>query len=318
MRFAILGSGSKGNSVVVQAGDARSPGTMVLVDVGYAPKETRKRLRGLDLELKDTRALLVTHGHGDHVKGARPLARALGISTHCTEETHRFCAFAGGLENREPFVAGDTFRVGDLTVHAIRTPHDANGSVCFFIDDGVDRLGIVTDLGKPTLSIGDALADCTSIIVEHNHDRDMLMNGPYPLRLKRRVGSEVGHLKNEDGARLVAHAVKKRVVTKVLLAHLSEVNNTPAKALAACRPAVDGMDIEVAVAPQHHPTGWLRARKSPGGPLPATRAGATKASVPVLAPEPLAVAAPAASARHVALERQLTLFEPAVVRGGTR
>jgi phosphoribosyl 1,2-cyclic phosphodiesterase len=291
VRFSVLGSGSKGNALVVQGA-----GGTVLVDAGYSPREIRSRLRALDLDARDLHAILLTHGHGDHVKGAKQLAGALKIPTYATEGTRRFCAGWGGLRNFMPVTPGERFVAAGLSVLAVATPHDAPGSVCYVIDDGDERLGICTDLGAPDEQVAQALATCDALLVEHNHDIDMLRTGPYTAHLKRRIAGPRGHLSNKDGTKLLSMA-KRPHLSRVLLGHLSEVNNTPALALASARVVLDGADVELSCAPQHHPTGWLRVRRR------RARAAA--------APEPVPVAPPPRG-RQVALERQLSLFQRSV------
>lgn len=300
MRFAVLGSGSKGNALVVQGG-----GVTVLVDAGFSPRELKRRMQALDLALTDLRALVVTHGHSDHVKGARALAGALGIPTFATDGTRRFCARFGALHNHEPVLPGEPFTIGGLTVQALATSHDAAGSVCFVVDDGDERLGVCTDLGEPSDEIARGLAECRALLLEHNHDLEMLRSGPYPMHLKRRIASARGHLSNEQGAALLS-AVRRPLLSRVLLGHLSEVNNTPALALAAARPELDGADVELACAPQHHPTGWLRVkRERKSGAALAARLVAT---APVAQPTASAPAPPLRTGQHRALEAQLALF----------
>lgn len=293
MRFAILGSGSKGNSLVIEGG-----GRTILVDCGYGPKEIKRRLASLDVDIRAVDALLITHGHGDHTKGAKQLAGSLGIPTYATEETKRFCAGFTGLKNHVPISSQRELKLGGLTVRPQATPHDAPGSVCFVIDDGDEVFGVCTDLGVPALPVARALSVCDALVLEHNHDAEMLRTGPYNLSLKRRIAGPRGHLSNVDGATLLGMAMglSPGTLTRVLLAHLSEVNNTPALAMAAARPFVDGKDIELAIAPQHHPTGWLKVRRTrgkPTGPVAEMR-----------------VAAAAAPTQHLALQRQLSLFTP--------
>ncbi|MBM4283423.1 MAG: MBL fold metallo-hydrolase, partial [Deltaproteobacteria bacterium] len=255
MRFAVLGSGSKGNCLVIDGG-----GVVVLVDAGFSPREIRARLRHLELDLTDVDALLITHGHGDHVKGARQLAGSLSLRTFATEETRRFASTFTALKHHVAVEPGVRFTVGGLSVHPVKTVHDEPGSVAYVVNDGDYALGICTDLGTPSESVGQALHGVDSLLLEFNHDPWMLQHGPYPAHLKRRVGSRFGHLKNEDGARLLSMA-RSTALSRVLCAHLSEVNNTPDKALSAARPLVDGSDVDVACAPQHAPTGWLRVRR---------------------------------------------------------
>lgn len=336
VRFAILGSGSKGNSLVVEGGGRR-----VLVDCGYGPRELKRRLAHLDVDLRGIDALLITHGHGDHTKGARQLAGTLGIPTYATTETQRFCSGFGGLRNVFPIRAGERFHLGGLAVLPVATPHDAPGSVCFVIDDADERLGVCTDLGMPTQEVADALAGCHALVLEFNHDPEMLRQGPYSPALKRRIGSPRGHLCNDDGARLLEMS-RRADLSRVLLAHLSEVNNTPELAMAAARRVVDGDDVELAIAPQHHPTGWLLTRRArrhaaePPAPLvegasaPAravkldgARAEPARSDAGLLdacpadvarseaaPPERLAASSSVevAAGRHPALERQLALF----------
>ncbi len=298
MRFSVLGSGSKGNALVVEGG-----GVTVLIDAGYSPRETRRRLQHLGIELRALDGILLTHGHGDHMKGAKQIAGALGIPTYATEETKRFCAGFGGLKNHVPIASQQRFKVGGLEVLPVATPHDAPGSVCFVVDDGMERVGVCTDLGVPSERVAAALATCDAFLLEHNYDEPMLRKGPYPESLKRRVASARGHLSNEDGARLLAMAMHNGL-SRVLLGHLSEVNNTPTLALGAARPVVDGCDVEVSIAPQHHPTDWLRPHRArrPAAPQSAPQGTSPRA------PHDEPASAPGAGRRHAALERQLSLF----------
>jgi len=267
VRVAILGSGSKGNCLVVEAG-----GSVVLVDVGFGPREVRRRMQHLDLDLHDIDAIVITHAHGDHVKGARQLAGSLHVPTYATEATRRFASTFTAFKGHVPVVPGEHFTVGTLTFSPTKTCHDEPGSVCYAIDDGDEAFAICTDLGLVDEGVAAGLRGVDTLMLEFNHDRHMLQTGPYPTHLKRRVGSKYGHLNNDDAARLLGMAVTPSL-SRLLCAHLSEVNNTPDKALAAARAVVDGRDIDVAVAPQHAPTGWLRVRyRRDGKASPAPRA----------------------------------------------
>lgn len=251
----MLGSGSKGNCLVVSGG-----GVVVMVDTGFSPRETRARLRHLDLDLSDISAILVTHAHGDHVKSVKQLAGSLGIKTWATEATKRFASTFTSFANHAVVEPGERFTIGGLSILPVKTCHDEPGSVAYAISDGDEAFAICTDLGDPSEAVGAGLRDVDTLMLEFNHDRVMLQNGPYHARLKRRVASKYGHLNNDDAATLLRHAVTPNL-SRLLCAHLSEVNNTPAKALAAARSVVDGMDVDVAVAPQHSPTNWLRVRR---------------------------------------------------------
>lgn len=316
MRVAILGSGSKGNCLVVESG-----GCVVLVDVGFGPREVRRRMQHLGLDLTDVDALVITHAHGDHVKGARQLAGSLNVPTFATEATRRFASTFTAFKGHVPVVPGERFAVGALTFLPTKTCHDEPGSVCYAIDDGDEAFGICTDLGLVDERVAAGLRGVDTLMLEFNHDRHMLQTGPYPTHLKRRVGSQYGHLNNDDAARLLGMAVTPSL-SRLLCAHLSEVNNTPDKALAAARTIVDGRDIDVAVAPQHAPTGWLRVRYRGDGGRPAPRvdraaivdAVVTTTLAPATAKAPAMAGAPRPARiplREVVRERQMRLFGPA-------
>ncbi len=254
MRFAVLGSGSKGNSLVIDGG-----GVVVVIDVGFGPKELRRRMQHLDVDLKDIDAILITHAHGDHVKGARQLAGTLGKKTYATAQSARFANTFTSLKNHEAITAGERFCVGGLSILPVKTCHDEPGSVAYVIDDGDCAFAICTDLGDPSDDVGVGLRGTDSLVLEFNHDADMLKRGPYTAHLKRRIASRYGHLENSAGATLLQKALSPQL-GRLLCAHLSEVNNTPQLALKAARSVVDGHDVSVAVAPQHAPTEWLRVR----------------------------------------------------------
>jgi len=336
VRIAILGSGSKGNCVVVGGG-----GVTVLIDVGFGPKEVRRRMQHLGMDLVDIDAIVITHAHGDHVKGARQLAAALGKPTWATEATRRFASTFTSFKNHVEVTPGERFNIGGLSILPIKTSHDEPGSVAYAIDDGDEAFAFCTDLGDPNDSVAAGLRGVDSLMLEFNHDRHMLQTGPYPTHLKRRVGSRYGHLNNDDSALLLSKAVTPSL-SRLLCAHLSEVNNTNHKALEAARSVVDGKDIDVAVAPQHAPTEWLRVRLRSGVPnRPTSTATATttttaappsksvaasvRASAEIIDAvlvEPKAPPAGPSAATHLALRaavrtRQMALFAPATPRATT-
>jgi phosphoribosyl 1,2-cyclic phosphodiesterase len=254
VRVAILGSGSKGNCLVVDSG-----GAVVVVDVGFGPREVRRRLQHLGLDLMDIDAILITHAHGDHIKGARQLAGSLGKTAYATAQSARFASTFTSLKNHEAITPGERFCVGALSILPVKTCHDEPGSVAYVIDDGDEAFAVCTDLGDPSDSVGQALKGVDSLMLEFNHDAQMLKQGPYTAHLKRRIGSRYGHLENEASATLLKKALSPQL-GRLLCAHLSEVNNTPELAMRAARAVVDGHDVSVAVAPQHAPTEWLRVR----------------------------------------------------------
>lgn len=280
MRVCVLASGSKGNALVVQAG-----GTTVLVDCGLTPKVLRARLKAVGLELSSLDALLITHAHADHVVGALRLGAALRLPSFATRETQRQLSRRGGLVHFRAVQPGVAFSVGDITVKAVGLPHDAPGTVAYVLEHEGERFGVCTDLGYPDLHVARALGGCDTLYLEFNHDEDMLWNGPYPPRLKRRVASDRGHLSNRQAAAMLADIDTSRL-RRLLLAHLSEVNNTPTLAIEAAKEALQGTGIRLMAAPQYEPTRWLEVAEDVGRDVPPLPVASS--SEPVLREEDLA------------------------------
>ncbi|ROR29823.1 MBL fold metallo-hydrolase [Inmirania thermothiophila] len=248
MRFAILGSGSRGNAVVVEAG-----GTRVLIDCGFTAAETERRLARLGLAAEGLDAILLTHEHGDHVAGAGPLARRHGLPVWCTPGTR----LGAGLEGVEvcTVVPEETFAVGALQVRSYVVPHDGRETVQYLLGDGAATLGIVTDAGSVTPHMEAVLDGCDGLVLECNHDERLLAEGPYPPPLKRRIRSDWGHLSNRQAAALLARLDHHRL-RHVVAAHLSETNNTPGHARAALAAVLGCRPEEVDVAEQARGLGW--------------------------------------------------------------
>jgi phosphoribosyl 1,2-cyclic phosphodiesterase len=224
----VLGSGSKGNSTVVSTSN-----TCVLVDVGFSCRETFRRMQiaGVDPESLD--AILVSHEHTDHVNGVFVLARKLDIPVFMTAATHHAWwrsardKYDGQRLNKlETFSAGHGFQVGDLEVMPFTIPHDAVDPTGFaFRSEGV-RLAIVTDLGYLPENVKYYVRGCDCLMIESNHDLEMLRTGPYPWAVKQRVLSKKGHLSNEALAEYFCNDYDGSAAF-VILAHLSEQNNDP-------------------------------------------------------------------------------------------
>lgn len=249
MRFASLGSGSKGNATLVQCGD-----TLLMIDCGFSVRETTRRMLSLGLTPQQLTAILVTHEHGDHCSGVAPLSRKYQIPVHLTHGT----AGAGRCEKSHQlccFNAGDTFRLGDITVAAITVPHDA-AEPCQFRLDGAGRsLGVLTDLGCITPHVANSYGSCHSLMLEFNHDTKMLQAGRYPPHLKRRVGGDWGHLNNEQAASLLRQ-LDAASLENLVIAHISENNNSRARAEYALSTALDSLE-KVVWAQQETGFGWL-------------------------------------------------------------
>ncbi len=232
MRFAMLGSGSRGNGTVIQAG-----ATTVLMDCGFMLRETEKRLRRLGVEPRAVDAIVVTHEHADHIGGVARFARKHRIPVWLSKGT-KSAWKDGPVPRTHVFGAFEAFAIGDLLVQPFGVPHDAAEPTHFVFGDGTHRVGALSDAGSFTEPMREALSACDALMLEFNHDRTMLANGPYPPPLRARVGGELGHLSNEQSAGFLRTIDCSRL-RHLVLTHLSEKNNTPGLALAAARSAIE-------------------------------------------------------------------------------
>ncbi len=251
MRFAILGSGSEGNALVVQAGQSR-----VLLDCGFSVSETVSRLARLGLAVEQLDGIVVTHEHSDHVSGVARLARQHTIPvwmTHGTLRAHfQTLGRLPGITEISPNVP---FSIGDVDLLPYTVPHDAAEPVQYVFSNGAAKLGVLTDVGCATPHIEATLAGCHALVLECNHDVDMLANGDYPYPLKRRVGGRLGHLSNEDAAALLAR-LDTTQLQHIVAAHISRKNNLPELATRALSGALGCAEEWVAVATQDEGLGW--------------------------------------------------------------
>jgi phosphoribosyl 1,2-cyclic phosphodiesterase len=245
---SVLASGSGGNCVYVEA-----DGAAVLIDCGLTVPGLKRRLAELGRDLSKIQAVFVTHDHGDHVGSSVALARKLGIPLHATAGTH---SILGRLpEGLARIVHSDeAIAVGGFSVLPFTTPHDGIESVAFRVthDASQRSLGVATDLGYVSRQVVERLLGVHLLVVEHNHDERMLIEGPYPEGLKRRILGGRGHLSNEQGAALASH-VMHGGLRQIVLAHLSETNNTPDHARRAFEKANAAAPVSLAlhVAEQH-------------------------------------------------------------------
>ena len=223
MRFASLGSGSRGNGTLVESGD-----TCLLIDCGFTVKETERRLARLGRSVDDLSAVLVTHEHSDHIKGVGPLARKHALPVYASHGTAQYEGMAGLPDLCEVNTHG-TFLVGDIEISAVAVPHDAREPCQYVFANRDRRLGLLTDLGSITPFVIEQYRDCDALVLEFNHDSDMLAVGPYPPSLKRRVGGDWGHLNNHQAAQLLSMVEQARL-QHLVMAHISEKNNTVALA----------------------------------------------------------------------------------------
>ena len=221
MRFSVLGSGSRGNAVYVESNDSA-----VLIDAGFSGKELQKRMSSVNRDLSAVKALCITHEHNDHICGAGVISRRYNIPVLINDATLQAASDKlGKLFKTEIFAAGEVIEVGDLKIRSFRISHDTADPVGFVISDGNKRLGYLTDTGKVSHLMTQRLLSCNGVILEFNHDLEMLKYGPYPLPLQQRVRSSRGHLSNIDAANFLIELMGGNI-KDVVLAHLSEKNNT--------------------------------------------------------------------------------------------
>jgi phosphoribosyl 1,2-cyclic phosphodiesterase len=251
MRFASLGSGSRGNALIVEAGTTR-----LLLDCGFGPRETVSKLGRLGLSPDDLSGILVTHEHSDHVAGAFKLASRHNLAVWMTHGTFAASPRGRGEIPRVEFIDGhQSLQVGDLEIHPFPVPHDAREPVQFVFSDGRHKLGVVTDLGSSTPHVERMLTKCNALVLECNHDEDMLQRGSYPPHLKRRIAGRFGHLDNAASATLLA-ALDNHELQHLIAAHLSHQNNTPALARAALAGVLGCAETWVGVASQEDGFDW--------------------------------------------------------------
>jgi phosphoribosyl 1,2-cyclic phosphodiesterase len=251
MRFGCLGSGSKGNAWLVQAGD-----TCIMVDCGFGPREAGKRLARLGVEVNDLSAILVTHEHSDHGRGAAQLAAKARCPVWLSHGTHAMLDAVGGAPLSARIVAGhQVFSVGELEIIPYPVPHDAREPLQFVYSDGARRFGLLTDAGHVTSHMEAVLSGCDALALECNHDVARLEAGSYPIALKRRILGRYGHLDNDTAATLL-QKIAGRSLKHVVAAHLSEQNNAPDLARAALAGALGCEHDWIGVADQETGLDW--------------------------------------------------------------
>ena len=218
VRVASLGSGSRGNGTLVALG-----GKLVLIDCGFTLREAYARLRRLRVDPAEISAVLVTHEHADHAHGVGALARRFRLPVYASFGTMQGMRDWQDIDLR-PFRAGAELALGDLGVHTVPVPHDAREPTQFVVECDGYRVGVLTDLGHAPRSVRDRFRRCTVLLVEGNHDREMLWRGRYSWPLKHRIASDVGHLSNEQTAEFVAD-IAHDDLEHLIVGHISEENN---------------------------------------------------------------------------------------------
>jgi phosphoribosyl 1,2-cyclic phosphodiesterase len=249
MRFASLGSGSRGNATLIESGS-----TLVMVDCGFSCRETERRLARLGCSVEQLAAILVTHEHGDHVRGVCALARQYGLPVWLSAGT-QLMLHDDALPEIHCFDGQSGFCLDDLGIQPVTVPHDAREPCQFVFADGDHRFGLLTDTGRITAHIRESLDGCDALMLECNHDPAMLAGGPYSASLKARVGGPLGHLSNAQAAGLLRGIDTSRL-QHVVAAHLSEKNNHPALARTALSAALGCAADWIGVAGQDDGLSW--------------------------------------------------------------
>jgi len=253
LKFASLGSGSSGNATLISDGD-----TMLLVDCGFAVKETERRMARIHVTPQELSAIVVTHEHADHVKGVAPLARRYDIPVYMTEGTLASRDF-GRLPRLYLIKNYASFAIGKIHVTPVVVPHDARepAQYVFEADHGI-RLGVLTDLGSITPHVIEAYKNCHGLVVEANHDLDMLAAGPYPPALKSRVAGQWGHLNNMQTAEFLASCDLPNI-QQLVVGHISEKNNTVEQVKFELQDIIQRAN-SIHFACQEHGFDWLQLR----------------------------------------------------------
>ena len=247
--FQVLASGSKGNAILVCSSKTR-----VLVDAGLSGTELVRRLEQAGHSARRLDALIVTHEHQDHVRGVGVLSRRFNLPVYCSRGTlENLPMQVGKLAHTQLFQTGHPYRIGDLLIHPFAVSHDARDPAGMTIENDDCRLGMCTDLGIVTQLVRQRLQGCRGLLLEANHDLELLMNGPYPWHLKQRIRGRHGHLSNTDTYELLRELFHEGL-RAVVLAHLSEINNRPKlvlEALADLRQRAEWEGIHFHIGKQH-------------------------------------------------------------------
>lgn len=252
MNVTVLGSGSVGNSTLVE-----SDGVAVLIDAGFSGKDLERRLLHAGVAPDALAGIVITHDHGDHTRGMGILARRFGLPLYLTEKTRVACApLLNGKEDLRSYASSQPFRIGPFEIEPFLTVHDAADPVAItvrHVDSGT-RMGVATDLGRPTAAVRARLANCHLLVLEANHDEAMLWQGPYPWSVKQRIASSHGHLSNR-AAGLLARELHHHALVAIVLAHLSEHCNDGVLARDVIEEEMDGLRYRglLNVAPQDDP-----------------------------------------------------------------
>jgi phosphoribosyl 1,2-cyclic phosphodiesterase len=255
LNVCVLSSGSKGNAIYVSGGS-----TAILIDAGLSGVEIERRLASREIHPENLDAIIVSHEHSDHIQGVGVLSRRFDLPVYISKKTETAASQIGTVQDIQHFECGFSFRIKELTLHPFSVSHDAEDPVGFTVEQNGSKIGIATDLGHPTSMVKEHLKECSLLVLEANHDIDMLIDGPYPWPIKQRIRSRTGHLSNESTKQLLSEVLHDEL-RHVILSHLSETNNTPQKALSVVGQALTNVKATLGVAPQDQCTKMYTIRK---------------------------------------------------------
>lgn len=261
MKFCSLYSGSSGNSIFVSSGDSK-----ILIDAGLPGKKIDEAMKSIGEKPEEINGIFITHEHSDHIKGVGVLSRKYDIPIYANDKT--WAAMESSLgkikeHNIKIMDRRSTVEIGDLAVKSFVIPHDAIAPVGYTIDCKGKRASVATDFGTFTEEIYGNIKDSDVILLESNHDINMLKFGPYPYNLKRRILSEVGHLSNDDCGKAIIDIAKYKQGKKIILGHLSNTNNHPDLAFETVLSVIQeqglkqGEDVSLSMASRKEPSGYI-------------------------------------------------------------
>ncbi len=251
LRFAFLGSGSRGNALLVETAEAR-----ILLDCGFTASETESRLKQLQVDPQTLSAILVTHEHTDHIRGVGAMARRYRVPVWMTPGTARADVYGVLPELGMIDCHAGSWSVADLQVTPYPVPHDAREPCQFILRRDRACLGVLTDTGHVTPHIVEMLQACDGLVLEFNHDRQMLIDGPYPKSLQTRVGGRHGHLNNDQALQLLDQLSVSRL-RHLVVSHISEKNNSPKRVEALLLQHQPALAERSHLAQQGSVSGWF-------------------------------------------------------------
>lgn len=245
MKIFVFASGSSGNCLLLSSGD-----TNILIDAGISMRRVVSALAQTGHTMEDIGGVLITHEHSDHISGLKMLVRHYGVPVYAPRTVaNRLCGMLPEIEDcLRVITVGEPFPLGNVNISAFHTPHDTDESVGYRIEGG-GIFALATDMGHVTDEVEQALSGADTVLIESNHDEEMLRYGPYPVYLKRRILSDRGHLSNACCA-LLARRLAEMGTGRIILGHLSRENNRPERALATAKAALEGTQTELYCAPE--------------------------------------------------------------------